>query len=113
MARPRKPVNLHAIEGTQPRRRAFGEPRATHELGSPPSRLGRRERRVWHEIAALYPPGSVFGAADRYAIERYCTALVRWRDCDTELRSQGLLIEGRLGGMVRNPLAIVLGRLGE
>src|SRR5262245_40470082 len=113
MPRPRKPGNLHVIQGTSPRRRAFGEPKAAHELGSPPTRLGRRERRVWHEIAAFFPDGTVYGAADRFAIERYCTALIRWRDTDELLRSQGLLVDGRLGDRVRNPLTIVLNRLGE
>src|SRR5262245_41780871 len=110
--RPPKLTAVHQREGTTPRRRIYAEPKPTAGLGPPPTRLGRRERRVWAEIARAFPEGEVFGASDRLAIERLSVTVVRWRDCDDELRRIGLTVIGQKGERVKNPLTSVARALG-
>ena len=109
--RPPKPTALHLIEGTRPHRRRDREPRPVGDLGNPPARLGRREARVWREVAAAYSPGT-YTVADRLLVERLAVTMTRWRDADAELRRTGLTSRGQRGETCKHPLATIANNLG-
>jgi len=65
------------------------------EAGVPatPEHLGDDEKRVWDRVVALLSARGTLTEADGFAIERYATLYVRWRNELRELDAEGTVIE--------------------
>ena len=67
MGRPRKPTEIHELNGSyakNPQRRTPAPPKSNHAIGDPPEHLGEIEADIWPEARFLIPDG-VMTAADR------------------------------------------------
>jgi hypothetical protein len=82
--RPRKPTELHALEGTRPgaTTRDRGAEPACNPLGPPPASLKNKRGEAclncWHEIVGALPPG-VITESDRFTVEIAARLLARFR----------------------------------
>lgn len=92
MPRPRKPTQLHIIEGTlnsTRHRGRHGEPQVTSPLGDAPTDWPAPEKAIWHEVVDAVPAG-ILGKADRLIVELTCRLLIKSRtgECTPALASQ-------------------------
>jgi hypothetical protein len=81
MPRPRKPTQLHVIQGTLNSTRhkdRKGEPVISEPLGDAPPQWPAPEKAVWHEVANAIPAG-VATKADRLIVELTCRLLIEMR----------------------------------
>lgn len=81
MARPRKPTELHVVEGTHRKDRhgPLKSPLAHLEpLGPPPADWKPDGKLLWNELAAQIPLG-VATKGDRLAFETLCRLVMRMR----------------------------------
>jgi hypothetical protein len=86
MARPRKPVGLHVIEGTY-RKDRHGLPTPSwlaEPLGAPPADWLPAAKALWHELAALVPAG-VATKHDRVTFELLVRMLAMVREAPDAL----------------------------
>ncbi len=93
MARPRKPTAILETSGAfikNPQRRRPTEPKPTGELGNPPGRLEREEVAMWHEMAAVLPPG-VAKNSDRPSFEMMVCLMVGFTRKRISAAEQNLL----------------------
>lgn len=103
MARPRKPTNLHALNGTLAHDAArfadrAGEPHDDRPLGPPPEFMRADQRAAWMEIERLAP---WLAHADRLAVEIAATLVARFR-----------IDPGSMPPALYTRLETMLGRLG-
>jgi hypothetical protein len=102
MGRPRKPTAVLELTGAfrkNPQRRRT-EPPATGPLGDPPEHFTAEQASVWHELAAVCPPG-VLTRSDRLIVEIAVVLMLRVRQQGPRMR------RGEL-----NVLISVLSRMG-
>ena len=74
MARPRKPTNLHVVQGTYRKDRhgnRGSEPEIIEPLGGPPEGWPIAAKLLWAELSDLIPAG-VAGKSDRLTFELLC-----------------------------------------
>jgi len=87
MGRPRKPTAVLELTGAfrkNPQRKRT-EPPATGPLGVPPEHFTGEQAVVWHELAAVCPPG-VLTRADRVLVEIAVVLMLRFRKQGTYMR---------------------------
>jgi hypothetical protein len=80
MPRPRKPTELHVLEGTLRSRHKDreGEPIVLMPLGPPPKCFQPEARIIWHELVDSIPPG-VVTKSDRYIVELAVRLVIQMR----------------------------------
>ena len=107
MARPRKPTELHALNGTldhNPARFAdrANEPKDDRPLGPPPDRMKPDERAAWMEIDRLAP---WLSGADRLAVEVAAALMASFRLAGVQYTPPALLarLESMLGKLGLTP----------
>ena len=99
------PTALKALRGTTRRDRANpDEPKPTGEVGVPPSRLDRDQKRAWRDVAGAAWWGT---ESDRPALELLACALGDARRLRRELKDEPAVIKGSRGE-VRNPKTYLL-----
>jgi hypothetical protein len=78
MARPRKPVSLHLVQGTyEPsRHKNRVEPEVSGPLGDAPKDWPAPAKVLWHEIVDL-APGFILAKSDRIVVEGLCRLVLQ------------------------------------
>jgi hypothetical protein len=80
MPRPRKPTQLHVVQGTFNSTRHKGrasEPPVGDPIGDPPD-WPEPDKLIWHEIVSAIPTG-VVGKSDRLIVELTCRLVIKMR----------------------------------
>jgi P27 family predicted phage terminase small subunit len=103
MARPHKPAAIRALEGNRGHR-----PIPENELTgvgdpTPPARLTAVQGERWQDIVASLPDG-LLSRADVSVLERMAVAWTTYREADDRINKTDMLVPGRDGNTVKNPL---------
>jgi P27 family predicted phage terminase small subunit len=69
-----------------------------------PEDISQTARSVWRETVAALKPTGVLTIADIETLRHYCEAVARYRQASDSLNKSGLLVRGRKGDAVKNPL---------
>jgi len=106
MGRKPKPTNLKKIEGNPGCRPLNGnEPRPTiGELKAPPEYLNEYAKKEWERLAPILHNMGLLTELDYTAFEAYCQSYSNYRQASEQLDKQGLILTGRHGQTVKNPL---------
>ena len=103
--RPKKPARIREMEGN-PGKRRIPKEIAASGLPRPPEGLTEEEFELWTEVYRSLPLG-LLTSADSSVLERFACAWARWRQCQRNIRDEGLLTENREGKPIRSPWLLV------
>lgn len=104
----RQPARLRMLHGeSRPSRIGHGEPVPRPADPEPPTWFDGRHRGEWDRITGELRPMGLLHSADRDVLVALVLAVVRLEDAAKSLASDGLLVEGRDGGKVRNPAVLI------
>lgn len=106
-----KPAQLKVIQGTRRKDREnphAPKAEALNRIPAPPEFLGESGRTKWLELATLLVQRKILTDMDLHNLEGFCVAYENWRTAQQDLRLNGLVMEGAMGGPVKNPAATVL-----
>jgi P27 family predicted phage terminase small subunit len=108
--RPRTPTNLKLLRGeSRPSRVNRNEPKAPlAEAVVAPEWLSAGALEVWDRLVPSLTAQGVLTAWDRDEFAGFCAAVDKHAQAQAEMRGQELVVEGRQGGLVKNPLLQVI-----
>jgi P27 family predicted phage terminase small subunit len=72
---------------------------------NPPSWLSRKAKLVWKRLVPKLEAAGVLDPVDSSVLPMFCQTFARWREAENALSDAGLVIKGRDGGDVLNPVA--------
>jgi P27 family predicted phage terminase small subunit len=84
------PTPILAIRGSWRAKTRLGEPKPPRGKPTCPKSFTAEQRKVWKKLCAVLDAMNVLTHADGHQLERYCTYLVRWRDCEAFLARHGI-----------------------
>lgn len=100
-----KPTALKLLHGqNKPSQVNPNEPRPREALPVAPEWLSEETRAVWDRVVGELSHMRVVTAADADALVVYCQAVVHHRRAVESVERDGMLITGRLGEPVKNPV---------
>jgi P27 family predicted phage terminase small subunit len=98
------PSALQKLRGTPKSRINENEPEANLGVPDPPSSMTDEALEVWEYTVEELRYMNVLSLADRDSLACYCEAVAIHRRASEILAFEGLMIEGRDGKMVKNPV---------
>jgi len=98
------PSQLQKIRGVPKSRINENEPEAKLGIPDPPSSMTGEAREVWEYTVEELRYMNVLSYADRDALACYCESVAIHRRASEILAYEGLMIEGRDGKLVKNPV---------
>ena len=101
----RKPDLMHALDGTTPREKRGPHLRTRGVPKLDPS-LSPEERLLAQAVCRALPAG-LLTLADSSVLERMAIAWARYRECQRQLKADGLLTKQGNGAMGRSPWLLV------
>jgi P27 family predicted phage terminase small subunit len=101
--RPR-PTQLKLLHGDRKDRINHAEPLPRNALPELPDGVSDEVREIWEYTLRELIAMKVAHAADRDALLCYCEAVVTHRKASALLKKSAILVQGRDGGLVRNPV---------
>jgi P27 family predicted phage terminase small subunit len=105
---PRKPTKIRKLEGV----RGHSSPLPKNEpegIGRPraPSHLSLEAQARWRDIVESLPV-ELLTRADEVTLERAAEAWAVYRETAIKLDASGLLVKGRMGEAIKNPLLSIM-----
>lgn len=97
------PTNLRLLHGDNQHRVNRDEPKPRAVDPVCPPEVSPAVRKVWEYTLAELKAMRLATAADRDALLCYCEAVATHREASAALAETDVLVEGRDGGLVRNP----------
>lgn len=88
---------------TRPSRLNRMEPLPRHAPPRPPKGLSDRAKEVWRRVLRDAPPNLIM-AADADVLRIFCDAVVLYEDAIGTVMRIGLVVRGRHGELVKNPV---------
>jgi P27 family predicted phage terminase small subunit len=104
------PTALKLIDGTQPCRINFNEPKAPVGAPEMPGYFDDFERHGWTTFIRDVERLGLLSTVDSHAAALYAVAYARGRRARDAIQAEGLLINGSHGGKVSNPCVGILER---
>lgn len=105
--RPGKPTALRMLHGERKDRINPDEAKASAERPEIPSGMDPEVMEVWDYTVRQLSEMGLASQADRDTLAAYCAAVVTHRKATRSVLRDGILIEGAMGGKVRNPSCAV------
>lgn len=103
--RPPIPTKLKLLHGeTRSERINRREPKPVDGYPSMPAGMDPRSKRVWRRVREAWGPTRIIQKPDRDALRTYCDAVVSYERGIETLMASGLLLTGKDGQLVKNPL---------
>ena len=105
------PTAVKELRGN-PGKRALNarEPRPAKRAPSCPRHLGKTARAEWRRVTRELLGLGVLAEIDRAALAAYCVAWERWVEAETQLHTQGMVVETTNGNLVQNPYLSIANR---
>lgn len=98
-----KPTALRLVHGDRKDRINTREPAASKKAPRCPSWLPKEARAVWRRTVSQLSEMGVASETDTDLLATYCMAVVTFQRATEEVEREGILIEGRRDGKVKNP----------
>src|ERR1051325_241632 len=98
-----KPTALKVLEGRSHRPLPGNEPKPAQGVPSCPKHLNSEARKEWRRITKELLHLGLLTKIDRGALSCYCQAWARLIEAEEYLAKEGVVIDGRQAGLVKNP----------
>jgi P27 family predicted phage terminase small subunit len=103
MGRPRKPTELHVLNGTFRDDRHGGTVQAPPGIPEPPGGLSEGALAEWERIVPVLTALGLITLADRSTLAAYCCVYARWHQAEQELAKNGPVYKTSEGNMAQSP----------
>lgn len=105
-----KPVARKKAAGNPGRRTLNNNQPAFTELKNvdAPEWIDGHAREMWERVSTELCAQGVLSIADLHNLEVFCDAYGRWRDAREKVKLQGMVVEGAMGGPLKNPHITVI-----
>ena len=103
-----EPAALKKLKGNPGNRPIQVEPEVTMKAPKPPDDLKGEAFAEWSRIVPELDRAGLLSVIDRAYLVGYCESWASFCEAREELHMNGALIQGRDGGLVRNPAAMVM-----
>lgn len=103
-----EPAALKALKGNPGNRPIKEEPQPTMRAPKPPADLAGEAFAEWARVVPELDAIGLLSVVDRAYLVAYCEAWASFCEAREELNTNGVLVMGRDGGLVRNPAAMVM-----
>lgn len=68
-----------------------------------PGWMGDYGRQLWETLAPMLCKEQIISATDIQNLEMYCSAYQQFRDAEDHIKKYTLVVEGAMGGFIKNP----------
>jgi P27 family predicted phage terminase small subunit len=103
-----KPTAIKQLRGVKPSRINLDEPKLDASDGACPEWLVDEAQEVWHTVAPMLIEHGLLSVVEEEQLAVYCTAVALHRQAAREVERDGLIVNGAMGGKVKNPALTVL-----
>lgn len=87
------PTELLKLRGSTKANARKGEPQPRKNKPKMPSHMSDGAKAVWRAVVPMLEHMQVLTEVDGMALERYCVAFARWRECERVIDEQGAVME--------------------
>jgi P27 family predicted phage terminase small subunit len=70
-----------------------------------PTWLDDEAKVEWDRVVPELAASGVIGALDMMALATYCQTFATWKQCELQVRREGILVDAQMGGQKVHPLA--------
>lgn len=105
-----KPTKLRALNGNAGKRPLNNnEPKFSEIVDiEPPAWLPDLAVEMWQRVVPELLANKILTLVDIHNVEAFCLAYARWRDAESHVSENGVVINTPMGGMVKNPALTVV-----
>ncbi len=112
MPTPKKPTNLHILNGNPSKIKDLGknEPKPAPKKPDCPDWLPGEARKIWEEEAPKLEKLGLLTEIDGEEFARYCATTYRARQAEVEVEKNGIMVPGAVKGTMVKNVAVAISR---
>lgn len=105
-----KPTKLRELNGNAGKRPLnTNEPKFSEIVNiEPPKWLPDLAVEMWHRVVPELLANKILTLVDIHNVEAFCLAYARWREAESHVNDNGVVMNTPMGGMVKNPALTVV-----